>query len=257
MHAHTIEALLSLNRQFYQTFALQFSTSRQRLQPGVQRLLPELLGAPRILDLGCGNGVLALRLLQEGFQGAYTGLDFSHGLLEIAQERLYESRLLRSEGFSFQQAELAVSGWCRQLPYPSYTHVLAFAVLHHLPGAARRLGLLHEIRSLLVATGRGAPEGKFIHSEWQFMNSPRLRARIQSWDAVHLSPQDVEPGDYLLDWRQGGSGLRYVHHFTPAELDELASAAGFSILNSFSSDGEAGRLGLYQVWVPAEPLSTG
>ncbi|HNT25279.1 MAG TPA: hypothetical protein PKM21_12980, partial [Anaerolineales bacterium] len=57
-----------------------------------------------------------------------------------------------------------------------------------------------------------------------------------------------EPGDYLLDWRQGGRGLRYVHAFGPAELARLAEQTGFVSLESFYSDGEGGRLGLYQVW---------
>ena len=43
MQADTIHKLLDLNEQFYQTFALQFSQTRQRLQPGVTALLPALL----------------------------------------------------------------------------------------------------------------------------------------------------------------------------------------------------------------------
>jgi hypothetical protein len=58
----------------------------------------------------------------------------------------------------------------------------------------------------------------------------------------------VDAGDYLLDWRQGGSGLRYVHHFDEAELSALAATTGFRVLETFYSDGEGGRLGLYQVW---------
>ncbi len=99
-----------------------------------------------------------------------------------------------------------------------------------------------QVRSLL------SPQGRFIHSEWQFLNSPRLKARIQPWEAIGLSESDVDPGDYLLDWRQGGVGLRYVHHFSEAELAELAESTGFSITQSFLSDGENSRLGLYQVW---------
>jgi hypothetical protein len=58
----------------------------------------------------------------------------------------------------------------------------------------------------------------------------------------------MDPGDYLLDWRQGGRGLRYVHHFSPPELTSLAQMTGFKVVESFSSDGEGGNLGLYQVW---------
>jgi hypothetical protein len=90
----------------------------------------------------------------------------------------------------------------------------------------------------------------FIHSEWQFLGSERLRARIQPWSEAGLEAPDVDLGDFLLDWRQGGYGLRYVHHFTLNELEELAEETGFMIQETFRSDGEGGNLGLYQVWRP-------
>ncbi|OGO26461.1 MAG: hypothetical protein A2136_05990 [Chloroflexi bacterium RBG_16_54_11] len=102
--------------------------------------------------------------------------------------------------------------------------------------------VLSKVRSLLLQGGR------FIHSEWQFLNSPRLKARVQPWEVIDLSESDVDPGDYLLDWRQGGQSLRYVHHFSQTELERLAGAAGFEVIESFLSDGKNGRLGLYQVW---------
>jgi hypothetical protein len=120
--------------------------------------------------------------------------------------------------------------------------VFAFAVLHHLPGEALRRRVLGKMRSLL------APQGCFMHSEWQFLNSPRLQRRILPWETVGLSPEDVDPGDVLLDWKQGGYGLRYVHHFSESELARLAGEAAFSIRETFYSDGKEGNLGLYQVW---------
>jgi hypothetical protein len=90
--------------------------------------------------------------------------------------------------------------------------------------------------------------GKLIHSVWQFLSSERWRKRIQPWELVNISPGDVEPGDYLLDWRSGGQGFRYVHHFDEAELSGLAREGGFEIEDAFLSDGEGGKLSLYQVW---------
>jgi hypothetical protein len=62
--------------------------------------------------------------------------------------------------------------------------------------------------------------------------------------------KEVDPNDYLLDWRSGGEGLRYVHHFDEKELEELAAASNFQVSDTFYSDGEGGKLGLYQVWKP-------
>jgi hypothetical protein len=94
------------------------------------------------------------------------------------------------------------------------------------------------------------PNGRFILSNWQFLNSEKLKARIQPWGRAGLSDEDVDEGDYLLDWRSGGSGLRYAHHFSAEELTGLADQAGFEVEAEFLSDGENGRLGLYQIWIP-------
>jgi hypothetical protein len=81
------------------------------------------------------------------------------------------------------------------------------------------------------------------------LNSEKLKSRIQPWSRVGLKDSEVDEGDYLLDWRSGGEGLRYAHHFSAGELLELAGQAGMSANESFLSDGENGRLGLYQVWI--------
>jgi len=239
MLSETAARLIDLNRQFYQTFALQFSATRQRLQPGVQRVLDNLPSAARLLDLGCGNGELARELLRRNYQGSYLGLDFSQELLIQASAALAESEPGR---FRFQQSDLTASGWEENLGGYQPQVILAFAALHHIPGSQLRLDVLGKVHRLLPV------DGQFIFSVWQFLNSPRLKERIQPWEAAGLEAAQVEDGDYLLDWRQGGHGLRYVHHFSQEELDDLARHTGFAIHSTFLSDGENGKLGLYQVW---------
>jgi hypothetical protein len=122
--------------------------------------------------------------------------------------------------------------------------IVAFAVLHHIPSREPRLEILRVVNQLLKR------DGLFIHSNWQFLNSEKLKARIQPWSAANLPASDVDAGDHLLDWRSGGQGLRYVHHFSERELRDLARASRFEILETFYSDGETGDLGLYQIWQP-------
>lgn len=236
MDSNAARRLLDLNRQFYQTFGREFSGTRQRLQPGVRRILEGLRGDEAILDLGCGNGELGRALARRGHRGVYTGLDLSLPLLEAARRPL--------EGFSarFITADLASLDWDRAFPPASFDLVACFAVLHHLPGADLRLGVVRKARALL------RPGGQFVHSEWQFLSSDKLKGRIQPWSAAGLAPADVDAEDYLLDWRQGGHGLRYVHAFDQAELEALAAAGGFQVRETYFSDGKGGRLGLYQIW---------
>jgi hypothetical protein len=120
--------------------------------------------------------------------------------------------------------------------------ITAFAVLHHIPGEELRLDILKTVHKLLAENGR------FILSNWQFLNSERLKRRIKPWETAAISGSEVDAGDYLLDWRSGGDGLRYAHYFTAEELSALAQRAGFQVVDSFLSDGEGKRLGLYQIW---------
>jgi len=184
---------------------------------------------------------LARALAQSGFCGTYLGLDFSLPLLQRAksQPEVFPVRFcavdLTSSSWSLDTAHCLLSpgGW---------SLVTAFATLHHIPSRELRLSILRQVYGLLPGGGR------FIHSHWQFLNSEKLRGRIQPWNTVGLSAAEVDEGDYLLDWRAGGSGLRYAHHFSAEELSLLAAETGFSVEESFLSDGENGRLGLYQTW---------
>ncbi len=56
----------------------------------------------RVLDLGCGNGVIAASLVKQGIYGKFFGIDFSSGMLEAARKRGIYSGLLQmdlSSGF--------------------------------------------------------------------------------------------------------------------------------------------------------------
>jgi tRNA (uracil-5-)-methyltransferase TRM9 len=236
------EKLLNVNRLFYQTLARQFSATRHRIQPGVRKILERMPEELSILDLGCGNGELPLQLSRTNHRGYYLGLDFSSPLLELAQEINQQIAQNSSLQVQFQAADLATPNWDAGLPDNKFEFVLAFAVLHHIPGRELRRQILRKVRKLLRY------KGLFIHSEWQFLNSPRLVARIQPWSTLGLSEQAVDPGDYLLDWRHGGSGLRYVHFFQAEELQQLANSSGFRVVETFYSDGVDKHLGLYQTW---------
>lgn len=242
MKPTVVEQLQRLNLQFYQTFAAPFSATRQRIQPGVQRVIGDLPAALSVLDIGCGNGNLWQALRRQGHRGAYTGVDFSPELLRQA-ERLAAERSAANPP-RFILADLSREDWGAEIPGGPFERVFAFAVLHHLPGADLRRRTLRQIRELL------APQGRLVFSVWQFRSSPRLAKRILDWSAIGLDAADVEPGDALLDWRSGGLGLRYAHQFDEPELQGLADSTGFEIESRFYSDGKQGNLGLYQTWKP-------
>lgn len=292
MRSEVIERLLNINREFYQSFAEPFRSTRGRLQPGVMHALETVGLDADVLDLGCAHGVLAGELAGRDFSGNYVGLDSSQPLLDSVAEHLHPPR------YQFALADLGEEEWPEtaltllskgldseqgitesSIPFDSVSEspaseqrvvngstsfdsvskvpasarsaaknsirfdwVLAFAVLHHLPSSDLRKSTAAAIGSLLK------PGGRVAVSVWDFLASPRLRDRIVPWETVDLGEDEVDEGDYLVDWREGGSGVRYVHHFSQSEFHKLAEEAGFQLSQEYRSDGENGRLGLYQIW---------
>ena len=106
MQAQTIQQLLTINREFYQTFADSFAETRQRIQHGILLILNDLPKNGNWLDLGCGNGALALEWDRQRRQGRYLGLDFSSGLLECAHKTVATLRMSPNLQIDFKQADL-------------------------------------------------------------------------------------------------------------------------------------------------------
>ena len=237
MESIITKQLLDLNRRFYTEYGHDFSATRGRLQTGVLHVMESLRGDETILDLGCGNDELARTLSRRGHHGSYLGLDFSLPLLDEAEREAFDFPV------QFMQADLVSDDWHHAFASDDmFDIVFSFAVLHHIPSSKLRLQIIQKIHELLKL------DGLFIHSNWQFLNSPRLKARIQPWESIGLQGSDVDANDYLLDWKRGGEGLRYVHHFDESELGDLAKASGFEVIDTFYSDGENKRLSLYQIW---------
>jgi tRNA (uracil-5-)-methyltransferase TRM9 len=247
MDQETCRSLLEINRKFYREFGAAFASTRRRIQPGVRRILASLPEHGHLLDLGCGSGTLAAEWAKT-HTGSYSGLDFSPVLLEEAHHAV-KGLLRKWVEITFQQADLSAPDWVEGLQVGGYDTVMAFAVFHHLPGIQQRLEILKKVRTLLKPTGR------FIHSEWQFQHSAKWMARRVAWDSAGVDQVQLEEGDTILDWRHvlpgeaDRVGLRYVHLFNEDELTSLAKHSGFKVVEQFESDGENGRLGLYQVWV--------
>ena len=247
MKAETLKQLDHINQEFYQNYSESFSQTRGKLQSGVRSVLEKMPLTGSWLDVGCGNGNLAHAWVQKGFFGLFCGLDFSAGL--IADAERYLPPLVKGQKIIFRHADLTKENWTGYLPEVQWDGVFCFAVLHHIPEQARRASLCEKLRTLV------SPGSSCMVSVWQPRNSPRLVKRIQPWENVGLSNDDVDSGDVLMDWRahqnlkDAGSALRFVHIFTADELSKLAIASGFSVNETFYSDGREGNLGLYQKWV--------
>lgn len=229
MRTAVVAQLVALNRRFYEQLADPFAESRATPWPGFARLAAALpQPCARFLDVGCGDGRLGRYLLAAGAIEQYTGIDNSARLLALAEAQ--------TAGVFLQ----------RDLSAPDALHgvgpfdgMAALAVLHHIPGRRNRVRLLADLGRCLAADGR------LIVANFQFLRSARLRRRVQAWSQLGLTADDVEPGDYLLDWQRGGHALRYLALIDGAEMADLASEAGLKLLDQFMSDGHSDDLNLY------------
>ena len=248
MKPQIMQQLTNINEEFYQTFGKAFAETRRRISPGVAWALENWIADGNWLDIGCGSGALSQGWVEKGLTGLYWGVDFSYPLLDEARKSINAIKLPPGLEVRFSHKNLGDENWKADVEMVKFDGVLAFAVLHHIPGGELRLRLLKQLNQMIKSGGL------FIHSEWQFQNNPKLLARVQDWAKVGLREGQVEPGDTLLDWRHAtgdegqDNGLRYVHLFSREELADLALASGFQVVAEHVSDGKGGKLGLYQVW---------
>ena len=187
----------------------------------------------RTLDVGCGNGRFGL-FLREQFAGplVYHGLDNNATLLAAAANAL---RTLPDLTATLEKRDIV-----EDTPDKGeYDLVVAFGLMHHIPGAANRLRFVEALAQSV------APGGILAFACWRFYEQERFRHRIVSWP--HDLAADVEAHDYLLDWRRGDRALRYCHYVDDTEHEALVAASGLTVIETFRDDGATGDLNAYSL----------
>lgn len=271
MDSNTIARLNAINRAFYAATAAEFDRSRSQPWPGWLRLLAHLpLPCPSVLDVGCGNGRFGAflatsssdRLAGHGEiitstpgvppskhgEGElvpvlhYHGVDSNPALLAVAQTTL---ATIPNLTVTLEQRDIVES----PLDSGQYDLVVAFGLLHHIPGVVERRDFVRGLAE------RVRPGGVLTFACWRFYEYERFRSRVVPW------PDDlvgkIEPGDYLLDWRRGKVAedetfpQRYCHYVDDAEHDGLAAgleSVGMREVVRYRADGETDALNCYSVF---------
>jgi tRNA (cmo5U34)-methyltransferase len=178
---------------------------------GQMRIMGNLLrGVPQpclILELCCGEGLLAELLLDELPGSTYRGLDGSALMLERAEHRLARfGDRVRLDSF-----DLADQSW-RKLEQP-VQGVLSSLAIHHLDGEGKQ-ALFKDVYAML------APGGAFIVADMiEPATSVSRNVAAEAWDGVvRERSQELDGNTKGLDFflREGWNTFRYLD---PDDID--------------------------------------
>lgn len=242
MDKATIQKLDALNARFYKKVAGDFNETRSFYWHGWREFLPylQLLIAEKeslsVVDIGCGNGRFG-KFLYDYMPAVpifYHGIDNNKELLDIAAKKLAQTHL----DVQLEQAnivKLLLDNSFTSSVTQQYDVVTLFGVMHHVPSLKLRKKLMAQLDKILN------PRGIVIITLWRFLDSKKLKQKIEPFDRLSLDQKQMQKHDYLLSWQRGSTAYRYCHYTDFAEEKELIKASNLFLIDSFESDGKEGR----------------
>ena len=149
-------------RQVYNDIGKNHAHSRP-LWPEMKRWVAGFKAGDKVLDVGCGEG----RLLQGlKLKLDYTGVDFSDELIRVARKR-HGGKQRR-----FIVGEISEDDVWKGLG--KFDHILAVAVVHHLPTKKEQLFVLRKMKAHLK------PGGKMYVSGWNLWQAKYLGEHLKN-----------------------------------------------------------------------------
>jgi tRNA (cmo5U34)-methyltransferase len=185
-----------------------FVPDRERQVQTMVDLIPRLEQPHAILDLGCGEGLLAEAILEQQPESTVHGLDRSLEMIKWARERLKRF----GERFQAGRFDLFIRSWPQTgLPISAVVSSLA---IHHLDEGQKQ-GLFGEVYALLK------PGGVFVIAD---LVEPASRAgwelAAKAWDdAVQQRALELD-GNLDAFARFEAQGWNLYRHFDPQGIDK-------------------------------------
>jgi len=243
MKKETGDKLNKLNQEFYHKVAESFSQTRNKPWEGWKRVV-ELMRPVwskgkivRVLDVGCGNGRWGEFLAGEGLERTeYWGVDSGQELLVEAK-----SRVSGLEKVKLVKADVVEAGWDKKLG------VVAYGVMHHIPGRERRKRWMTELQGLVVGGGY------VVVSVWKYGRDGRWEGKMLDVETVArrtgvvIEKGELEVGDGFLGWQERKDVARYCHEMSKTEENELINDLQMRLVDKFEADGKTGKMNRYLV----------
>jgi tRNA (cmo5U34)-methyltransferase len=196
------------NTQTFVDYGRYFIPEREHQLHIIAGLLPRRIASVAILELCCGEGILAQTILERYPGASIYGLDGSTGMLKRAIQRLAPY----GERFQARQFNLADLAW-----RDDYTHlnaVVSSLAIHHLDGSQKQ-ALFKDVYRML------APGGALIIADVIEPAHPRgWELAADEWDAA-VRQRAIQLDDSLVGFeffsREHWNMYRY---FDPEDIDK-------------------------------------
>lgn len=244
-----IDKINKLTTHFYSEIKDSFSETRQNKWFGWDLCLPYIQDVfankskPKVLDLGCGNFRFE-KFLNENF----SQIDYDVDALDNIK---FNTELpVKTRFFKIDILNNTINN-IDFIAGKKYDLVVAFGLLHHIPGENNRKKLLKLISSSLVN------ESAAIVSFWNFSNDKRIfnKAKIVTDKVKDMYGfSKLENNDYFLNWKDRNDVFRFCHDFANEETKNLYSGLNIFIKKTFCSDGKNNKLNKYVIGSSVENM---
>ncbi|MBI5732330.1 MAG: class I SAM-dependent methyltransferase [Candidatus Magasanikbacteria bacterium] len=221
MDLELAEKIMERTVRDYDAISQEWGATRQFPRLYQTKAISGIKKGSKILDIGCGNGVLYDFLSRKSIK--YVGLDSSGKLLSIAEKRI------KKIGGSYK----LVLGNITSLPFKDkkFDWVLALAVLHHIPSSALQKKAVEEMHRVLK------PQGRAVVSVWN-LYTDYADDKFKIREQLKKLPAGWSEKDLLVPWKATPNKIiqRYLYRFDKKELADLFKGVGFKKINVFYGD---------------------
>ena len=206
-------SIISETRRNYNIIAKEWNISRSIPSLIKIKLLRNIAKGFSVLDIGCGNGLMADEAIKRG--GRYFGSDISVKLIMEAKKKNVVN--IKNKKAKFFVADAV------DLPFKKnqFDFIFSFAVIHHIPSVELREKFLKEIFRVLK-TG-----SKAVITSWNLLEKWACK-KYDIKNQLKKISDGYDSGDVCVPWKgtRGKEVMRYLHYFTADELKSLAKSAG-------------------------------
>jgi ubiquinone/menaquinone biosynthesis C-methylase UbiE len=244
MPAPSADEIRDVNARYHDVAAADYDAKwgisfEEPVRQIVVAKLRKTLGGPirrfdRALEIGAGTGYFSLNLMRAGLIGELVATDISQGMLD---ELAANARALGID------VETACTE-SERLPFEddSFDLVFGHAVLHHLPDLPASF---REFRRVLRPGGRIAFCGEPSHHGDRLARLPKRAAMAAApyWRRLLGVGPRIDGFDDVEAVEHGLEHVVDVHAFTPEQLEDVASRAGFEAVRVSGEELVAGWFG--------------